>query len=206
MNGQRWSWASILWPGFPLWMRVCVCCDEWAGARWRSLGGLGSICLSVSCQHCQWLTSSSTHSTSLFITPRVTHMRVHVHWSMQARTLVLHGPKTSFFITVDVHVGDSVKMEVRVRDGERQRGREMRRWMEAGATEEHTWISSCSLPSFSQSQPLFYDQSLFFTHLPPSICSQKTWSSPRSLLRSFNLFICFCSKLRKKKKKTVAMT
>ena len=66
---------------------VCVCvCDEWASARRRSLGGLGSICLSVSCQHCQWLTTSSTHSTSLFITTHVTHMRVHVQSSEHAYT------------------------------------------------------------------------------------------------------------------------
>ncbi len=71
-------------------MYVCVCararvCDEWASARRRSLGGLGSICLSVSCQHCQWLTTSSTHSTSLFITTHVTHMRVRAQSSKHAR-------------------------------------------------------------------------------------------------------------------------
>lgn len=63
--------ACVAWRAW----RACVC-DEWAGARQRSLGGLGSICLSVSCQRCQWLTTSSTHSTSLFITTRITHMRV----------------------------------------------------------------------------------------------------------------------------------
>ncbi len=66
---------------------VCVSvCDEWASARRRSLGGLGSICLSVSCQHCQWLTTSSTHSTSLFITTHVTYMRVRVQLSEHTHT------------------------------------------------------------------------------------------------------------------------
>lgn len=91
----------------------CLClCDEWSGARSCSLGGLGSICLSVSCQHCQWLTTSSTHSTSLFITKHVTHMRVH------AQT---HSHNASFFIMVDVHTGDSPELERReVTDSRRE--------------------------------------------------------------------------------------
>lgn len=75
--GLAMIWGTVFLGG-PFWQTLCArhvrahsCgCDEWAGARRRSLGGLGSICLSVSCQCCQWLTTSSTHSTSLFITGR----------------------------------------------------------------------------------------------------------------------------------------
>lgn len=157
---------------------VCACvrvCDEWAGARQCSLGGLGSICLSVSCQHCQWLTTSSTHSTSLFITTHVTHMRVRAQPSKHTKRTRTHTQDILFHYGRRPHWGQSGvgrQRGERERDGERDGWAQHKRWS-THASPASSFHSTFSLVHFRSLGIFLYFLFVFFAGLyifwPPYI-------------------------------------